>query len=741
MIHCMDEKWEVTIVDANPQSTDLQCFDVVDIDGDGLREMVSGGGSLVWYKPDNYTKGVIAANSHFHVGMGSGDIDKDGIVEICVGESAPGPIEKEKWSIVIFKPKGNIYDPWERIIVDRNFEGGPHDILFRDIDGDGNDEIIAISCTNASPGIFIFKMSGDIYSNWTKHKVSEGILTEGLSVGDLDGDGQMEIVCGPDWYKAPAEGTFSGLWRRHTYAPNFREMCRTALLDITGDGRPDIVITDSEFMDGALSWFENKLGSVYDNNNQWIEHRLENDVIYSHSLDAKKDADGNSVIMIGEMHEGGWNAPENYHCRVLCFVSRDRGQIWERTVISKGEGTHNCQLFDIDNDGVLEVVGKSAGAKWNNPKFMIWKKSVNPSVLSTFKHTFIDRDKPSTAVDILATDINGDGKKDIVCGSWWYRNPDWKRFNIPGVVQIINAYDIDGDGHDELIAILAPDQLNNHFYNNLNSHVCWLRPIDPENGAFERHYIGEGNGDWPHGSLIAPLLPGGKLALILGYHSAGKGDRPELFEIPGNLSGSPWKKRLLADIQYGEEFLACDIDNDGKPDIVAGPYWLENKGDGTFIPHKYAEEITFVARIGITDVNNDGRPDIIIGEEIMQERNIPFSKVWWYENPEDPRQIPWKSHAVDSVRCAHSIGVGDLDNDGEDEIVVGEHDPYWPYRKRCRCIVYKKADPAGLTWKSYVADRRFEHHDGTKVVELSPGKKCIISHGWGDSAYVHMWEI
>jgi len=237
------------------------------------------------------------------------------------------------------------------------------------------------------------------------------------------------------------------------------------------------------------------------------------------------------------------------------------------------------------------------------------------------------------------------------------------------------------------------------------------------------------------------VLPGGKLALILGYHNARDGKRPELFEIPADL-GKPWPKRVLADILYGEEFIACDIDRDGKLDIVAGPYWLENNGDGTFTPYQFADNLSFVARIGVTDVNKDGRPDVVIGEEVMDypKKVIPYSKVWWFENPEDPRQVPWKAHAIDSVRCAHSIGIGDLDGDGEDEIVAGEHDPFWPYRKQCRCIVYKKADPAGLTWKSYVADGRFEHHDGTKVVELSPGKKCIVSHGWQDSIYVHMWE-
>jgi hypothetical protein len=37
-------------------------------------------------------------------------------------------------------------------------------------------------------------------------------------------------------------------------------------------------------------------------------------------------------------------------------------------------------------------------------------------------------------------------------------------------------------------------------------------------------------------------------------------------------------------------------------------------------------------------------------------------------------------------------------------------------------------------------DDRFEHHDGAKVIELEPGRFGIMSHGWRDSLYVHLWE-
>ena len=56
-------------------------------------------------------------------------------------------------------------------------------------------------------------------------------------------------------------------------------------------------------------------------------------------------------------------------------------------------------------------------------------------------------------------------------------------------------------------------------------------------------------------------------------------------------------------------------------------------------------------------------------------------------------------------------------------------------------LVYKQANADGTIWKQYVVDNRFEHHDGAKVVELWPGQLAIISHGWADSRYVHLWLV
>ncbi len=733
---------ELTILDAEmPVRPSMGAWSMAvgDVDGDGRNEAIVGGwGALMWYRPSTADKGV-AHEGSFHVGSVLEDVDGDGRPEIVLGytpsDNAFAP--EVPWKMVWLKPEAGVDKPWTMHVIDDAIGGGPHDVIFADVDGDGRRELVSNFIAGRNSALLIYNPGDDSAKPWRKHLVQQRRLEEGLAASDFDGDGRVEIASGVALYSAPRDGAMSGPWHRIVVAPSHREMNRVAAVDITGNGRDDLVIVDSEYFEGQLSWFENRMDA--DDGEPWREHPLERGIYYGHSLHAKRDKAGVQIVL-GEMAGGGWGAPYNYDARIIAYRSADYGATWHRRVLAQGAGTHEATLADIDGDGQAEVVGK----EWRVPKVHVFKKPAEASPLARFRHRFIDRDKPELATDILAVDVDGDGREDIVCGRWWYQAPHWQRREIPGIAQVINAHDIDGDGRAELIAIKRNGE--ERGYAGLTSELVWLKVDDAQAGRFTEHRIGTGVGDWPHGSLVAPILPGGKLALVTAYHSAhakkeqDNTDYPDLWEIPDDPAASPWARRPIAEILHGEELAAVDVDGDGRLDVVAGAHWLKNNGDGSFTVHTIVPDF-YAARLAVADIAGNGQADVVLGEEVFDFKNkvVPFSRLLWAGHNVDATDA-WRSRVIDTVRCAHSVAAADLDGDGEAEVICGEHDPFYPYRNRCRLFVYKKADPAGRTWKRYTLDDRFEHHDGTKIIDLGDGRRGIISHGWTDNIYVHLWE-
>lgn len=731
--------WERIILDAAPPLEAASSLAIGDLDGDGHKEIVVGGaGALLWYRPDTGERGTIATG-RYTVGLALYDLDGDGVLEVVAPWSDS---ETSPWTIRWYDAAADIHAPWSAHTIDPACNGSAHDLLFYDIDGDGEQELVANAAYCEIPGVFIYKPQADPTSPWHKHTVSTGIFSEGPCAADLDGDGRAEIVHGPDWYVQPAGGPYAGSWERRVYAPSFREMCRTALVDVTGNGRDDIVIAESEYVDGEMAWYENRLAEQPER--PWIEHKLERGLVFAHSLDVRKsERTGEVRAFVAEMAAGGWDQPYNWDARLIEYTTSDMGRTWQRSLIDRGAGTHQAVLHDIDGDGALEVVGKEWGKARKLPRVQIWKQREVPSPLTRFRHCLLDRDKPYTGTDILAVDIDGSGLLDLACGSWWYRNPSWERYDIPAVYQVHYAYDIDGDGRDELVATKpSPTPPPDPYYpSGLCADFCWLKPVDPVNGQWEEYAIGSGPGRaaWPHGTVVASLFPSGRPALVACYHGNAT---PEIFEAPKDPRAGPWSKRPLTGLDHKEEIVAHDLTGNGRLDLVTGTEWLENVGDGTFQVHCIHPGFK-AARVRIADVNGNGRADVVyVKMNLDHETEIAhFEPVGWLENPGDPRETPWQMHVIDKVRSPHSLDVADLDGDGELEIVVAEHDPFAPYRARNRLLVYKKVRRLGRVWKQYVVDDRFEHHCGTRVFEVAPGRLGIASHGWADNRYVHLWTL
>lgn len=132
-----------------------------------------------------------------------------------------------------------------------------------------------------------------------------------------------------------------------------------------------------------------------------------------------------------------------------------------------------------------------------------------------------------------------------------------------------------------------------------------------------------------------------------------------------------FKKHVLNEVFFTEGCAVADVNRDGKVDVLAGCHWYEAPD---WKKHEFREAGNFEFDKGYSDsfvngamdVNNDGWEDfILVGH--------PGNPGWWYENPKN-EPGHWNRHAIWQSVCNESPHLADLTGDGREELIF----PYAP---------------------------------------------------------------
>jgi len=326
--------------------------------------------------------------------------------------------------------------------------GNAYAVAVGDLDGDGDLDVVG-------GGIFPDKVvwwNNTGSGEFTEHVINDSFPDSfadprSFAVGDLDGDGDLDVVGAASgagdvvWWANNGSGDFT----QHAINLTFGGAWSVAVGDLDGDGDLDVVGTATDLAVNDVVWWENN-GSVTDDFG-WPQHVINDSFINSRDV-AVGDLDGDGDLDIVGAAFGG-----NY---VVWWENKGgvTPSFTQRTINNSFGAANHVAVGDFNSDGHLDIVGTAFDANDT-----VWWENTGPG--NFIQHMI--NDSFDGAESVVVGDLDGDGDLDVVGAGrvighfvWWENDGSgtFTQFVIDNILngpRDVVVGDLDGDGDLDVV--------------------------------------------------------------------------------------------------------------------------------------------------------------------------------------------------------------------------------------------------------------------------------------------------